>query len=71
MVKKNNAVLNFGFGALNLRHNGSVEFKSHAPIAADFDTDKIPASAEFDNVSSASKKPSQICASKKASDTQS
>jgi len=69
MVKKNNAALSFGFGTLNLRHNGTVEFKSHAPLAADFETDRIPASAEFDQVSSASKKHS--IQSRPAKDTQS
>ena len=62
MVKKNNCMLSFGFGSLNLRHNGSVEFKSsHSgaqKLAEEQEQDKIPISAEFDNVSSASKKPS-------------
>lgn len=69
LTRKNNAALNFGFGVLNLRQNGTVEFKSHSAISTEFEADKIPASAEFDQISSASKKPST--ASRALKDTQS
>ena len=52
--RKNNCSLNFGFGILNLRANGTVEFRSSAvtQVAKGQNEDKIPNSAEFgDNVS--------------------
>jgi hypothetical protein len=52
--RKNNCSLNFGFGILSLRANGTVEFRSSAvtQVAEGQNEDKIPNSAEFgDNVS--------------------
>jgi hypothetical protein len=34
MVKKNNVSLNLGFGVLNLRQGGTVEFKSNTAALA-------------------------------------
>jgi len=72
MVRKHNSTLNFGFGTLHLRHNGTVEFKSQTSgvNVAEQDTDKIPVSAEFDQNSSSSKRPS-IQSRQPAKDTQS
>lgn len=51
MVRKTNATLNFGFGLLQLRIGGTIEFKSgDASVAvANFpEFDRIPHSTEFD-----------------------
>jgi hypothetical protein len=55
LVKKNNCSLNFGFGSLILRHNGTVEFKSSGAVVYP-EEDKIPACQEIDNISHVSKK---------------
>jgi len=53
IVRKSSATLNFGFGSLFLR-NGTVEFKSgNSTNDVTFDFDKIPHSAEFDEVTNA------------------
>lgn len=56
MVKKHNVALNLGFGVLNLRQGGTVEFKSNSSAqVVETDYDKIPNSNEHDILSSADK----------------
>lgn len=57
LVKKNNASLNFGFGVLNLRAQGTAEFKSASCAVSDYHIeDKFPISAEFSDSISTTKK---------------
>lgn len=68
LVRKNNASLNFGFGVLNLRANGTVEFKSTAGAVTEQQIeDKIPASSEFGETVSTVKK--ALSQAKKYSET--
>jgi len=41
IMKKGSVLLNFGFGSLNLRAGGSVEFKSINNVSSN-DLDKLP-----------------------------
>ena len=59
MIKKHNVALNLGFGVLNLRQGGTVEFKSNSSALVDeTDYNVIPVSNEHaaDQLSSAVKK---------------
>lgn len=59
MIKKHNVALNLGFGVLNLRQGGTVEFKSNTTAqVVETDYDVIPVSNEHaaDQLSSAEKK---------------
>lgn len=59
VVKKQNAALNLGFGTLNLRAGGTVEFKSNngaSNLAIEIDFEKTPLSPEHDRFTSADKK---------------
>ena len=50
-LKKQCVKLNFGFGSLFLKQQGTIEFKSSGndfTMAATIDCDKIPYSSEFD-----------------------
>jgi hypothetical protein len=51
LVRKQNIVLNFGFGTLNLRQGGFVDFKSNSFLSAiDVEFDKLP--SDYDRLSS-------------------
>jgi len=66
LVKKNNVTLNLGFGILNLRQGGTVEFKSNtATMMASPEHDKLPVSQEHDKFTSADKKTTQSAFSQK------